>query len=144
MLNLGRLRLQAVLEGVDVHLNKKRRSQNWERFSYVQVLSFSCKVWRSQPEIAKTMADEASQIIQTGLERKPTFFSGKSAKGVTAGLFYHLGFVRGCAKTQAEIAKSLETTDMTVRASSRDWLNNFLDLFPTESRKYFLNHNSTA
>jgi transcription initiation factor TFIIIB Brf1 subunit/transcription initiation factor TFIIB len=127
-----------------VDLNTKRKSQNWERFSYVQVLSFSCKVWRSQPEIAKAMADEASSIIQAGLERKPTFFSGKSAKGVTAGLFYHLGFVRGCAKTQAEIAKSLETTDMTVRASSRDWLNNFLELFPTESRKYLSGHSSAT
>ncbi len=105
----------------------------------MQVLSFACKVWRGQPGAAEAIADEATRIIQIGIERKPIFFSGKSAKGIAAGLFYSLGFVRGCTKTQAEIAKSLETTEMTVRASSRDWLTNFLDLFPTESRKYLSN-----
>ena len=123
-------------------MSTKYNKQNWKRFSYVQLLDFSCKVWRDQPEIAKAIADEASEFIQIGLEEKPIFFSGKSAKGVASGLFYHLGFVRGCPKTQAEIAKSLETTDMTVRASFRDWLNSFMDLFPTENRRYVSGHDS--
>jgi transcription initiation factor TFIIIB Brf1 subunit/transcription initiation factor TFIIB len=91
-------------------------------------VAFANKIWRDQPKTAETMSLKASKIIREAYRRNRLFFSGKSKRGVVAGLFYCLGRSLGSFKTQREIAKSLKTTEMTVRASSRDWSKQFPDL----------------
>ena len=100
-----------------------------ERFSRNQVLSYSSVVWEDKQPLAKLIAAETSKIIQTVNKRRPTFFSGKSEKCLLSGIFYLLSLKNKAMKTQREIARSLNTTDVTVRASYRKWLKEFPDLF---------------
>jgi transcription initiation factor TFIIIB Brf1 subunit/transcription initiation factor TFIIB len=111
------------------HTSKKQKSHNAERLSSKQVLSYSSIIWQDKQVTAKLIAAEASQIIQTVNKRRPTFFSGKSEKGLLSGMFYLLSLKNKAMKTQREIARSLNTTDVTVRASYRKWLKEFSDLF---------------
>jgi transcription initiation factor TFIIIB Brf1 subunit/transcription initiation factor TFIIB len=67
------------------------------------------------------IASEALTIIRKKYETDPTFFSGKSSKGIIGGLFYLLGQRFGNFKTQRQIATSLNTTEITIRASYRTW-----------------------
>jgi transcription initiation factor TFIIIB Brf1 subunit/transcription initiation factor TFIIB len=90
-------------------------------------------IWQDKQPTAKLIAAEASQIIQTVNKRRPTFFSGKSEKGLLSGLFYLLSLKNKTMKTQREIARSLNTTDVTLRASYRMWLEEFPDLFSNVS-----------
>jgi transcription initiation factor TFIIIB Brf1 subunit/transcription initiation factor TFIIB len=108
---------------------KELQDNGLERLSYVQVLSYSSIVWKDKQFIAELIAAEASRIIQTVNKRRSTFFSGKSEKGLLSGLFYLLSLKNKAMKTQREISRSLNTTDVTVRASYRKWLKEFPDLF---------------
>jgi transcription initiation factor TFIIIB Brf1 subunit/transcription initiation factor TFIIB len=99
-----------------------------QRITIDKISSLAHEIWRDSPKIAEKTASEASRIIQLASERTPTFFSGKSAKGILGGLFYHLSHRYNNVKTQKEIARCLGTTEMTVRASSRDWQEQFPDL----------------
>lgn len=90
---------------------------------------FCChKIWPDHPSTAEEMASEALLILTTAYERRPCFFSGKSEKGILSGLLYYLGQKHKNIKTQHSIARSLTTTEMTVRASYRDWMEQFPDL----------------
>jgi len=95
---------------------------NASRFSYKKILSQASEVWQDS-SIAESMATEASQIIKTIHKRNRFFFSGKSEKGLLSGLFYLLSIKNKVKKTQREIARRLNTNDVTVRASYRDWLH---------------------
>jgi transcription initiation factor TFIIIB Brf1 subunit/transcription initiation factor TFIIB len=86
------------------------------------------KIWQNQPDVAALIASEASRMIKSACKSKPTFFSGKTEKGILSGLLYHLGLVRNHVKTQRQIARSLNTNEVTVRESWRDWLNEFPEL----------------
>jgi len=95
----------------------------------VGCVRFYChKVWQDQPSIAEKIASDVLLILTQAYERKPCFFSGKSEKGILSGLLYHLSRRCKSAKTQRAIARSLKTTEMTVRASHRNWLEQFPDL----------------
>jgi transcription initiation factor TFIIIB Brf1 subunit/transcription initiation factor TFIIB len=52
-----------------------------------------------------------------------------SEKGLLCGIFYILNLKNKAQKTQRGIALSLNTTDVTLRASYRKWLKEFSDLF---------------
>lgn len=93
------------------------------------MLDAAHKIWREE-STARIIAEDASRIIHIACNRNSVFFSGKSARGVLSGLFYCLSLSHGDTKTQQEIARSLDTNEVTVRASSRDWLECFPDLFP--------------
>jgi transcription initiation factor TFIIIB Brf1 subunit/transcription initiation factor TFIIB len=108
-------------------LNEQKKC-NAERLSSKKVLSYASKLWRDQ-SIAESIATEASHIITTVYKRRHIFFSGKSAKRVLSGIFYLLGMKNNAKKTQKQIANTLNTNDVTVRDSYRDWLDNFPDLF---------------
>jgi transcription initiation factor TFIIIB Brf1 subunit/transcription initiation factor TFIIB len=95
------------------------------RFGEEDVLSLGQKTWQDQPSVARSMASEALSVIYETYGTNPTFFSGKSAKGIVGGLFYLLGRFNGNVKTQKEIARSLGTTEMTIRASYRTWVKPF-------------------
>jgi hypothetical protein len=69
------------------------------RFGEEDVLSFAQKTWQDQQSVARSMASEALNVLHETYETNPTFFSGKSAKGVVGGLFYLLGHCNGNVKT---------------------------------------------
>jgi transcription initiation factor TFIIIB Brf1 subunit/transcription initiation factor TFIIB len=107
---------------------KKTESHIPKRLSPEKVMAFASAIWQNQPSVAADVSARASKIIQTAYERRPTFFSGKSEKGILSGLFYRLGSNVGSMKTQQEVALALGTTDTTTRASCRDWLKYFPEL----------------
>lgn len=107
---------------------KKTESYLPKRLSPEKVMVLAAKTWQNQPSIAATVSTRASKIIQKAYEKRPAFFSGKSEKGILSGLFYHLGSNMGNLKTQREVALALHTTEMTTRASCRDWLKYFPEL----------------
>jgi transcription initiation factor TFIIIB Brf1 subunit/transcription initiation factor TFIIB len=95
------------------------------RFGEKDVLSFAQKTWQDQQSVARSVASEALNVIYETYQTNPTFFSGRSAKGIVGGLFYLLGQCNGNVKTQKEIARSLGTTEMTIRSSYRMWMKPF-------------------
>lgn len=103
---------------------------NGERLSSAKVLSYASKVWEDKL-VAKLIAAETSKIIKTVYRKKSVFFSGKSARRVLSGIFYLLGRKNKAKKTQKEIARSLNTTDVTVRDSYREWIGTFPNFFST-------------
>ncbi len=116
----------AVVEGT---LNEQRK-YNVERLSSKTVLLCASKVWKDKL-IAELIAAETTEIIKTVYRKNSVFFSGRSEKGVLSGIFYLLGRKNNVRKTQREIARSLNTNDVTVRVSYREWLSAFPDLFST-------------
>jgi transcription initiation factor TFIIIB Brf1 subunit/transcription initiation factor TFIIB len=67
-------------------------------------------------------------LVKTG-KRKGLFFNGKTSRGLVGGLFYLLGYKYDCSKNQNELADRLGTSDVTIRASYRSWLEEFPNLF---------------
>ena len=97
-------------------------------------------VWLDQAT-AKKIASNALEIITNANKRENAFFSGKSSRGLIGGLFYILGFRYDAEKKQKELAEKLGTTDVTIRASYRKWLEDFPDLFTDVSDKITNNKN---
>jgi len=110
-------------------MNKIERNHILSRIGQESILSFAQKIWRNQHSAAEKIALEALNVICETYQTNPAFFSGKSAKGIVGGLFYLLGHRYSKVKTQKEIARSLNATEMTVRASYREWLKEFPELF---------------
>jgi transcription initiation factor TFIIIB Brf1 subunit/transcription initiation factor TFIIB len=110
-------------------MNKIERNHILSRIGQESILSFAQKIWRNQHSAAEKIALEALNVICETYQTNPAFFSGKSAKGIVGGLFYLLGHRYSKVKTQKEIARSLNATDMTIRASYREWLKEFPELF---------------
>jgi transcription initiation factor TFIIIB Brf1 subunit/transcription initiation factor TFIIB len=110
-----------------------------QRLSYKKILAYASKLWHDQAT-AKAIATEASQIIHAVNKRNRVFFSGKSEKGLLSGLFYLLSIKNNAKKTQRELARSLNTNDVTVRAFYRDWLKIYPEL--SHGKDNPLNHNT--
>jgi transcription initiation factor TFIIIB Brf1 subunit/transcription initiation factor TFIIB len=91
------------------------------RIGKEEILPLAQKIWQGQNEVATEIASEALAIIREKYEIDPTFFSGKRAKGIVGGLFYLLGHRCGNLRTQRQIALNLNTTEVTIRASCREW-----------------------
>lgn len=108
---------------------RKIKSDPPKRLSNERVLVAAVAVWQNQLSMATDVSTRASKIIQKAYETAPTFFSGRSEKGILSGLFYQLALNTVNMKTQQEIASALGTTEMTIRASFHDWLKCFPDLF---------------
>ena len=101
--------------------DKTDRTHILNRIGKEEMLSLAQKIWQSQNQVATEIASEALTIIREKYEADPTFFSGKSVKGIAGGLFYLLGQRYGNLRTQRQIAKNLNTTEVTIRASCREW-----------------------
>ena len=114
-------------------MDTARKHEANERITDRYIVAFAGKIWQDQPKIAEKIAREASKIIRIVYRSNSIFFSGRSKRGVVAGLFYCLGLSLGSFKTQIEIARSLSTTEMTVRAFSREWPKQFPELVKCES-----------
>jgi len=98
-------------------------------------------VWSDQG-LAEKIASSALELITNASDRKFSFFSGKSSRGLLGGLFYLLGFRYSAVKKQKELAEKLGTTDVTIRTSYRKWLEEFPDLFTDVNDKITNNHNN--
>ena len=105
-----------------------------------EVTAAAKTVWSDQV-IAEKIASNALEIISNANKSKFAFFSGKSSRGLISGLFYLLGFRYDAVKKQKELAEKLGTTDVTIRASYRKWLEEFPDLFVDVSAKIADNNN---
>jgi hypothetical protein len=95
------------------------------RLSHVDTLYWANKTWKGQRQVAESMASKAIRLVFEAYEKNPPFFGSKSRKWILGGLFYLLGQRNGVAKTQKQIAQSLKTNEMTIRASYREWLAQF-------------------
>ena len=102
-------------------MSKGEGTRILNRIGEQEILSLAQKIWQSQNQVATEIASETLAVIREKYETDPTFFSGKSAKGIVAGLFYLLGQRYGSIRTQRQIALGLNTTEVTIRASSREW-----------------------
>jgi transcription initiation factor TFIIIB Brf1 subunit/transcription initiation factor TFIIB len=91
--------------------------------------------------IAEKIASGALEIITNAYKSNFAFFSGKSSRGLISGLFYLLGFRYDSEKKQKELAEKLVTTDVTIRASYRKWLETFPELFADINEKITNNNN---
>lgn len=101
-------------------------------------------VW-SNPVTAEKIAANALEIITNAHKSKFAFFSGKTSRGLIGGLFYILGFRYGAEKKQKELAEKLGTTDVTIRAAYKNWLEEFPKLFADVNDKITNNnHNHFA
>ena len=105
-----------------------------------QVTAAAKTVW-SEQVTAEKIAAKALEIIANAHKSKFAFFSGKSSRGLIGGLFYLLGFRYHAAKKQKELAEKLGTTDVTIRASYRKWLEECPDFFADISDKIINNNN---
>jgi transcription initiation factor TFIIIB Brf1 subunit/transcription initiation factor TFIIB len=105
-----------------------------------EVATAARAVWSDQI-LAEKIASSASELITNANKSKFSFFSGKSSRGLLGGLFYLLGFRYGAEKKQKELAEKLGTTDVTIRASYRKWLEEFPDLF-TDVKDKITNSNN--
>ncbi len=106
-------------------MNRWQRNRSCAGLEKKDMLLFAQKTWQDQQSVARSMASEALNAIYETYQTNPAFFSGRSAKGIVGGLFYLLGHCDGNVKTQKEIARSLGTTEMTIRASYRTWMKPF-------------------
>jgi hypothetical protein len=99
-----------------------------KRIPLDEVLAASHSIWLNA-ETADNIALDTIQIINKSYKRKFSFFNGKTSRRLVGGLFYLLGYRYDAVKRQKELAKKLGTTDVSIRASYRQWLETFPDLF---------------
>jgi transcription initiation factor TFIIIB Brf1 subunit/transcription initiation factor TFIIB len=98
------------------------------RISAEEIKIAARTVWHNQ-RVANAISEEAVDIMMKTHKRKFSFFTGKTSRGLVGGLFYLLGYKYDAAKNQKELADRLGTSDVTIRASYRNWLEEFPDLF---------------
>lgn len=99
-----------------------------KRMSPEEISAAAHLVWSNSVN-ANLIALNAIQIIKRTHKSNFSFFSGKSSKRIVSGLFYLLGYRYNVVKKQRELAWCLGTTDVSVRASYRQWLEAFPDMF---------------
>jgi transcription initiation factor TFIIIB Brf1 subunit/transcription initiation factor TFIIB len=109
-------------------MDKTRKLEADNRITEEYIMVSANKIWQNQPRTAGAVVSEALRAVNLAYEWNSVFFSGKSKRGIVGGLFYCLGLALRSFKTQKEIARILGTTEMTVRASSREWQKQFPDL----------------
>ena len=100
----------------------------FRRISQEEVTIAAQLIW-SDKTIAKKVTLDALDTLNRTHKRNFVFFNGKSSKYIVGGLFYLLGYRYNALKKQRELADQLNTTDVTIRASYRQWLKEFPDLF---------------
>jgi hypothetical protein len=103
-------------------------SKIFQRIPVEEVKAAAYAIWVDS-EIADQIALETIQIINKTFNRKFSFFNGKRSKILVGGLFYLLSYRYDVIKKQMELADKLGTSDVSIRASYRLWLETFPDLF---------------
>jgi transcription initiation factor TFIIIB Brf1 subunit/transcription initiation factor TFIIB len=114
------------LENVD----RSGNDDDLRRLTLIDVLNYASRIWKGQELVAKTIASETVKIIREAHEKQPSFFWDKSRKWLLGGLFYLIGKKTNVPKTQNQIAKCLDTGEITIRDSYREWLRHFPEFWP--------------
>jgi transcription initiation factor TFIIIB Brf1 subunit/transcription initiation factor TFIIB len=111
-------------------LNKKTVSMMsiLKRIPLEEISIATRTIWHDKA-IANKIAQDTDELISQAYKRKFAFFNGKSSKCIVGGLFYIMGYRYDSIKKQRELADKLDTTDVTIRASYKQWLETFPDLF---------------
>jgi len=91
-------------------------------------MSAARAVWLDQ-ETADRIGSDTLQILAKASMANLKFFNGKTPKCLVGGLFYLLGYRYNVPVTQTEIADLLCTTEVSVRKSYKNWLNEFPQFF---------------
>jgi transcription initiation factor TFIIIB Brf1 subunit/transcription initiation factor TFIIB len=91
-------------------------------------MSAARAVWLNQ-ETADCIGLDTLQILAKASMANLKFFNGKTPKCLVGGLFYLLGYRYNVPVTQTEIADLLCTTEVSVRKSYKNWLNEFPQFF---------------
>jgi hypothetical protein len=112
------------------NFDRSRNNDVVRRLSRVDVLNYASKIWKGQESIARAIASETIRIVGEAHEKAPSFFWGESGKWVFGGVFYLLGRRMKVARSQKQIARSLDTNEMTIRDSYRKWLEHFPEFWP--------------
>jgi hypothetical protein len=99
-----------------------------DRISPEEVTMAAKTLWQNKI-LANKIANEALETLMKTHKRRFAFFGGKTSRGLVGGLFYLLGYKYDAVKNQKELADRLGTTDVTIRTSYRNWLEEFPDLF---------------
>jgi hypothetical protein len=92
-------------------------------------------IWLDR-SVANKITLDTIELITIAYNKKSSFFYGRSSRFIISGLFYILGFRYDSIKKQVEIADRLGTSDVTVRASYRKWMETFPELFCGEIAKF--------
>lgn len=98
------------------------------RISLEEIVIAAKAVWPNRI-VANAIGEETMDIMMKTYKRKRSFFAGKTSRGLVGGLFYLLSYKYDVVKNQKQLADRLGTSDVTIRASYRDWLEEFPDLF---------------
>ncbi len=110
------------------------------RISPKEITIAARRLWQD-PLVAETIDRETVDLITKIQKHNLSFFSGKTSRGLVGGLFYLLGYRHDSVKNQKEIADLLGTSDVTIRSSYRNWLEEFPDLFQDIVGKLALDQN---
>jgi transcription initiation factor TFIIIB Brf1 subunit/transcription initiation factor TFIIB len=106
----------------------------FRRISTQEIFAASHTVWSDKT--ADKIAQNAIEIIDYAHQKRFAFFNGKTSKGIVGGLFYLLSYRYDVVKRQRELAWRLGTSDVTIRTSYRQWLQEFPDLFSDVIAKF--------
>ncbi len=115
-------------------------SSIFKRISPEEISAAAHLIWKN-PTTADKIALNAIQTINQTHKRKFAFYNGKKSRTLVGGLFYLLGYRYNAVKKQRELAWKLGTSDVTVRASYREWLAEFPDLFVDVIGKFAQDNN---
>ncbi len=100
-----------------------------------EIFAAAHTVWFDK-NTADKVAQSAIEIIEYTHQKRFAFYNGKTSKGIVGGLFYLLGYRYNVVKRQRELAWKLGTSDVTIRTSYRQWLQEFPDLFTDVIAKF--------
>ncbi|MBD3204169.1 hypothetical protein GF327_07775 [Candidatus Woesearchaeota archaeon] len=120
-------------------ISKKRLSKNFKYVSRrlniktmpVDPINFVHR-FSSELKLEPETQTKAVEIIEKA--RKAEILSGRSPKGIAAGALYIASKLNNEKKTQAEIAKVTDVTEVTVRNTYKKFMNN-LDLVSADREK---------
>ena len=111
-------------------IERSGNNHDLSRLGVVDVLNYSSKIWKGQEHMAEMVTSETVRLLRKAQEETPTFFQSKSKQWVLGGLFYLVGRKLNLAKTQKHIARCLDTDEMMIRNSYREWFKHFPEFWP--------------
>ena len=100
----------------------------FRRISTEEIFAGAYSVWNDK-NAADKIAQDTIEIINKTYKRRFAFYNGRKSASLVGGLFYLLGYRFNNIKKQRELASGLGVSDVTIRASYRQWLREFPDLF---------------
>jgi hypothetical protein len=99
-----------------------------------QITAISQMLW-SNKKISGKITKDVIKIMNQVNRKNFLFCNGKSLRCPLGGLFYLLGHRYNDRKKQREIARTLQTTEVSVRIYYRKWLKDFPELFQDITEK---------